>query len=75
MARLHTGCYKVLTRYRSYHGGTDTAINMTSDPRRWPNDYGNSGVVHFFGPFLYRSHFHPGTEQEETARRWRISMT
>ena len=68
MARLHTGRYKVLTRYRSYHGGTDTAINMTGDPRRWPNDYCNSGVVHFFGPFLYRSHFHAGTEQEETAR-------
>ena len=54
MARLHTGRHKVLTRYRSYHGGTDTAINLTGDPRRWPNDYGNSGVVHFFGPFLYR---------------------
>ena len=68
MARLHTGRYKVLTRYRSYHGGTDTAINLTGDPRRWPNDYSNSGVVHFFGPFLYRSHFHADTEQEETAR-------
>ena len=68
MARLHTGRYKVLTRYRSYHGGTDTAINLTGDPRRWPNDYGNSGVVHFFGPFLYRSHFHASTEAEETER-------
>ncbi|MDT5079959.1 MAG: taurine---2-oxoglutarate transaminase, partial [Mycobacterium sp.] len=29
MARLHTGRYKVLSRYRSYHGGTDTAINLT----------------------------------------------
>ena len=68
MARLHTGRYKDLTRYRSYHGGTDTAINMTGDPRRWPNDYGNSGVVHFFGPFLYRSHFHATTEAEECQR-------
>ena len=34
MARLHTGRYKVLSRYRSYHGGTDTAINLTGDPRR-----------------------------------------
>ncbi|MDT5291418.1 MAG: taurine---2-oxoglutarate transaminase, partial [Mycobacterium sp.] len=48
--------------------GTDTAINLTGDPRRWPNDYGNSGVVHFFGPFLYRSHFHSTTEAEETER-------
>ncbi len=68
MARLHTGRHKVLTRYRSYHGGTDTAINMTGDPRRWPNDNPGAGVVHFFGPFLYRSHFHATTDAEETQR-------
>lgn len=68
MARLHTGRRKVLTRYRSYHGGTDTAVNLTGDPRRWANDYGDAGVVHFFGPFLYRSRFHATTEQEECAR-------
>jgi taurine---2-oxoglutarate transaminase len=68
MARLHTGRYKVLARYRSYHGGTDTAVNLTGDPRRWPNDYGTSGVVHFSGPFLYRSAFHSDNEQQETQR-------
>ncbi|WP_348732079.1 aspartate aminotransferase family protein [uncultured Mycolicibacterium sp.] len=68
MARLHTGRYKVLSRYRSYHGGTDTAINLTGDPRRWPNDYASSGVVHFNGPFLYRSTFHSETEEQETQR-------
>ena len=68
MARLHTGRYKVLSRYRSYHGGTDTAINLTGDTRRWPNDYGTSGAVHFFGPFLYRSAFHAENEQQETQR-------
>jgi taurine--2-oxoglutarate transaminase len=68
MARLHTGRRKVLARYRSYHGNTTTAINLTGDPRRWPNDYGAEGVVHFFGPFLYRSHFHATTQQEECAR-------
>ena len=68
MARLHTGRYKVLSRYRSYHGGTDTAINLTGDPRRWPNDYASSGVVRFNGPFLYRSTFHSETEEQETQR-------
>ncbi|MGC0367246.1 taurine--2-oxoglutarate transaminase [Rhodococcus sp. 27YEA15] len=68
MARLHTGRYKVLSRYRSYHGGTDTAINLTGDPRRWPNDYGNSGIVHFHGPFLYRSQFHAEDEHQEAER-------
>jgi taurine--2-oxoglutarate transaminase len=68
MARLHTGRHKILAAYRSYHGATSTSINLTGDPRRWPNDDGSSGVVHFFGPFLYRSAFHASTEQEESAR-------
>jgi taurine---2-oxoglutarate transaminase len=65
MARLHTGRPKVLSTYRSYHGGTQLAINLTGDPRRWPNDQGSTGTVHFFGPFLYRSAFHASTTEEE----------
>ena len=68
MARLHTGRIKVLSTYRSYHGGTNTAVNLTGDPRRWANDYGSAGAVHFFGPFLYRSPFHSTTEAEESER-------
>ena len=34
MARLHTGRPKVLSAYRSYHGGTQQAVNVTGDPRR-----------------------------------------
>ena len=68
MARLHTGRRKVLSRYRSYHGGTDTAINLTGDPRRYPSDYGAAGVVHFNGPFLYRSSFYAENEQQESER-------
>ncbi|MDP9792845.1 taurine--2-oxoglutarate transaminase [Catenuloplanes nepalensis] len=68
MARLHTGRPKVLSAYRSYHGGTQTAVNVTGDPRRWPSDTGTAGVVHFFGPFLYRSEFHAETEEQECER-------
>jgi taurine--2-oxoglutarate transaminase len=68
MARLHTGRAKVLSTYRSYHGGTQLAVNVTGDPRRWPNDNGSSGTVHFFGPFLYRSAFSATTEAEECER-------
>lgn len=68
MARLHTGRHKVLTTYRSYHGGTHLAVNMTGDPRRWASDHGSTGTVHFFGPFLYRSPFHATTEAEECQR-------
>jgi taurine--2-oxoglutarate transaminase len=68
MARLHTGRQKILTQYRSYHGGTQTAITMTGDTRRWPSDAFSSGTVHFFGPFLYRSAFHATDEQQECER-------
>ncbi|NDK90023.1 aspartate aminotransferase family protein [Gordonia desulfuricans] len=68
MAKLHTGRPKVLSRYRSYHGGTDTAVALTGDPRRWATDSGTRGVVHFFGPFLYRSQFHAETQQQECER-------
>jgi taurine--2-oxoglutarate transaminase len=68
MARLHTGRNKVLSTYRSYHGGTHLAINLTGDPRRWPSDTASSGTVHFFGPFPYRSPFNSTNEQEECER-------
>ena len=68
MARRVTGRRKVLSMYRSYHGGTATAISLTGDPRRWPNEPSDSSVAHFFGPYLYRSAFHATTPEEETQR-------
>src|SRR5690349_3066084 len=68
MARLHTGRQKVLSTYRSYHGASAAAIDLTGDPRRWPSDTAAAGVVHFWGPFLYRSPFHAATEAEECER-------
>ena len=68
MARLHTGRLKVLSTYRSYHGGTHLAVNVTGEPRRWPSDHGAAGTVHFFGPFLYRSPFHATSQEEECER-------
>jgi taurine--2-oxoglutarate transaminase len=71
MARVHTGRPKVLSRYRSYHGGTYLSVNLTGDTRRFPTDTGTAGVVHFFGPFLYRSEFDAATEAEECERALR----
>ncbi|WP_061964026.1 aspartate aminotransferase family protein [Demequina aurantiaca] len=68
MARLATGKRKVLAAYRSYHGNTTTAMSMTGDPRRWANDPGDPSVVHFFGPYAYRSAFHASDEAQEGAR-------
>ncbi|GIF38324.1 aspartate aminotransferase family protein [Actinoplanes xinjiangensis] len=68
MARLHTGRHKVLATYRSYHGSTATAITATGDPRRWPNEPVAIGVVHFWGPYPYRSPFYAQNEAEESRR-------
>ncbi|WP_024357318.1 aspartate aminotransferase family protein [Leucobacter chironomi] len=68
MARHHTGRQKVLARYRSYHGSTATAITLTGEPRRWANGTPDAGVVHFFGPYPYRSEFHAETPEQETER-------
>lgn len=68
MARIVTGRRKVLSMYRSYHGNTSTAITLTGDPRRWPNEPGDGSVAHFFGPYPYRSPFHSTSPEEETER-------
>jgi taurine---2-oxoglutarate transaminase len=71
MARIHTGRPKVLTAYRSYHGNTATAISLTGDPRRWGNEsasHRDGNTAHFFGPYLYRSHFYATTPEEESER-------
>ena len=46
-ARHHTGRYKVLARYRAYHGATFGAMTLTGDPRRWANEPGLVGVVRY----------------------------
>lgn len=72
LARGYTGRFKILTRYRSYHGATYGAIALTGDPRRtaWePNTM--PGVVHFLDPYRYRSTFHrlnPDISEEEFSR-------
>ncbi|MET1016988.1 MAG: aspartate aminotransferase family protein [Leifsonia flava] len=68
MARAVTGRRTVLSMYRSYHGGTATAISLTGDPRRWANEPSDGSVAHFFGPYAYRSPFHATTEAEEAQR-------
>jgi len=68
MARHSTGRPKVLSMYRSYHGGMGAPISLTGDPRRWANETGTSGFVHFFGPYPYRSPFHASSPEQETER-------
>lgn len=54
MARMFTGRHKVFSRYRSYHGSTFGAGNLTGEPRRYPLEPGIPGFIKFFDPYLYR---------------------
>src|SRR3954452_17038811 len=47
LARHHTGRYKLLARYRAYHGATFGAMTLTGDYRRWANEPGLVGVVRY----------------------------
>lgn len=71
LARAYTGKFKILTRYRSYHGATYGATALTGDPRRlaWEPSV-MMGVVHFLDPYRYRSTFHthnPNISEEDFA--------
>lgn len=51
IARLVTGRHRILTRYRSYHGGTAGSLTLTGDPRRWAMEPGMPGIVHVPHPY------------------------
>lgn len=54
IARMYTGRNKVFSRYRSYHGSSFGAGNLTGEPRRFPLEPGIPGFIKFFDPYLYR---------------------
>lgn len=54
IARMYTGRQKVFSRYRSYHGSTYGAGNLTGEPRRYPLEPGAPGFIKFFDPYVYR---------------------
>lgn len=66
MARMVTGRNKVFSRYRSYHGSSFGAGNLTGEPRRYPLEPGIPGFVKFFDPYLYREAIPFATEEAAT---------
>ncbi len=55
LARIYTGRYKILSRYKSYHGSTNVAMTASGDPRKLPVDSQQAtNFVHFDLPYLYR---------------------
>jgi taurine--2-oxoglutarate transaminase len=71
LARGHTGRSKILSTYRSYHGGTAAAIGLTGEARRLENEPSVPGLVKFWGPYPYRSPFHAESPEQECERALR----
>ncbi|ADZ82275.1 aminotransferase class III-fold pyridoxal phosphate-dependent enzyme [Cellulosilyticum lentocellum] len=67
MARMFTGKNKIFSRYRSYHGSSFGAGNLTGEPRRYPLEPGIPGFVKFFDPYLYREAVCFESEEAATA--------
>lgn len=67
IARMYTGRNKVFSRYRSYHGSTFGAGNLTGEPRRYPLEPGIPGFVHFFDPYVYREPVIKFSSEKEAA--------
>ncbi len=56
LARIYTGRHKIITHYRSYHGGTYGAITASGgDPRGHAVDsQGVPNIIHVENPYFYR---------------------
>ncbi|WP_432407852.1 aminotransferase class III-fold pyridoxal phosphate-dependent enzyme [Wukongibacter sp. M2B1] len=66
VARMVTGKYKIFSAYRSYHGATYGAANLTGENRRFPSEPGIPGFVKFVGPYTYRAPVEFKDEEEAT---------
>jgi taurine--2-oxoglutarate transaminase len=66
IARMYTGKFKVFSRYRSYHGSSFGAGNLTGEPRRYALEPGIPGFVKFFDPYIYREAITFKSEEEAT---------
>lgn len=66
IARMFTGRKKIFSRYRSYHGSSFGAGNLTGEPRRYPLEPGIPGFVKFFDPYIYREPIEFESEEKAT---------
>ncbi len=71
IARMFTGKNKVFSRYRSYHGSSFGAGNLTGEPRRYTLEPGIPGFVKFFDPYIYREAV--PFESEEAATKYYLT--
>ena len=72
IARLVTGRYKTVSRYRSYHGASLGALALSGDYRRPPLEPAIPGAIHALDCYCYRCPFGhpPGTNSLACAEQF-----
>jgi len=71
IARMFTGRNKIFSRYRSYHGSSFGAGNLTGEPRRYALEPGVPGFIKFVDPYVYREAVE--FESEEAATKYYLT--
>ncbi len=61
--RHYTGKFKIIARFRGYHGASYGAMSLSGDIRRTKVEPGIPGIIHVPDPYCYRCSFH---QQRET---------
>ena len=74
IAKLYNGRYKIFSSYRSYHGSTYGAGNLTGEPRRFTNEPGIPGFIKFVAPYTYRAPQAVKFEGEEDAAGYYLEI-
>ncbi len=71
LARLYTGRYKIISRYRSYHGATYGAMTAGGDPRKLQSDSQQvPNIIHVEDAYCYRC---PWSQEPESCKMECIS--
>lgn len=67
LARIYTGRYKIIGRYRAYHGSTYGAMSASGDPRKFSNDAQQApNFIQVEDPYCYRC---PWNKKPESCNR------
>lgn len=74
IAKLYNGRYKIFSAYRSYHGSSYGAGNLSGEPRRFSNEPGIPGFVKFVGPYTYRAPKGVKFDSEEDAAAYYLEI-
>lgn len=74
IAKMFTNRNKIFSAYRSYHGSTYGAANLTGETRRQYSEPGIPGFIKFEGPYAYRAPKQVNFQSEEDITSYYLEL-